>query len=134
MHVQVDITNAYLYAYLDTVIYMKQPSGYEIDYNKVYSDFATNRDDRVSMEGFITFIDKTTISWRTFKQKSVSLSAMEAEVANAAVTMYGARKKINKQKEQYVNGTENILLNGCTTTSAQNYGQKSSGRSDIDAV
>ncbi|GFU89802.1 hypothetical protein TNCV_950911 [Trichonephila clavipes] len=48
--------------------------------------------------------------------------------------MYGARKKINKQKEQYVNGTENILLNGCTTTSAQNYGQKLSGRSDIDAV
>ncbi|GFT67869.1 retrovirus-related Pol polyprotein from transposon RE1 [Trichonephila clavipes] len=34
-HIQVDITNAYLYANLDTVIYMKQPSGYEIDNNKV---------------------------------------------------------------------------------------------------
>ncbi|GFV85044.1 retrovirus-related Pol polyprotein from transposon RE1 [Trichonephila clavipes] len=33
-HIQVDITNAYLYANLDTVIYMKQPTGYEID-NKV---------------------------------------------------------------------------------------------------
>ncbi|GFY27394.1 retrovirus-related Pol polyprotein from transposon TNT 1-94 [Trichonephila clavipes] len=43
------------------------------------SDFATNRDDRVSMGGFITFIDETPISWRTFKQKSVSLSTMEAE-------------------------------------------------------
>ncbi|GFW84449.1 retrovirus-related Pol polyprotein from transposon RE1 [Trichonephila clavipes] len=32
------------------------------------SDFATNRDDRVSMGGFITFIDETPISWRTFKQ------------------------------------------------------------------
>ncbi|GFY23540.1 retrovirus-related Pol polyprotein from transposon RE1 [Trichonephila clavipes] len=63
----------------DTVIYMKQPTGYEIDNNKVYSDFATNRDDRVSMGGFITFIDETPISWRTFKQKSVSLSTMEAE-------------------------------------------------------
>ncbi|GFS79404.1 retrovirus-related Pol polyprotein from transposon TNT 1-94 [Trichonephila clavipes] len=35
MHTQVDITNAYLYANLDTVIYMKQPTGYEIDNNKV---------------------------------------------------------------------------------------------------
>ncbi|GFV88505.1 retrovirus-related Pol polyprotein from transposon TNT 1-94 [Trichonephila clavipes] len=43
------------------------------------SDFATNRDDRVSMGGFITFIDETPISSRTFKQKSVSLSTMEAE-------------------------------------------------------
>ncbi|GFW57313.1 retrovirus-related Pol polyprotein from transposon TNT 1-94 [Trichonephila clavipes] len=43
------------------------------------SDFATNRDDRVSMGGFITFIDGTPISSRTFKQKSVSPSTMEAE-------------------------------------------------------
>ncbi|GFT80460.1 retrovirus-related Pol polyprotein from transposon TNT 1-94 [Trichonephila clavipes] len=43
-----------------------------------YSDFATNRYD-VSMGGFITFIDETPISSRTFKQKSVSLSTMEAE-------------------------------------------------------
>ncbi|GFX16004.1 retrovirus-related Pol polyprotein from transposon TNT 1-94 [Trichonephila clavipes] len=43
------------------------------------SGFATNRDDRVSMGGFITFIDETPISLRTFKQKSVSLSTMEAE-------------------------------------------------------
>ncbi|GFU98347.1 retrovirus-related Pol polyprotein from transposon RE1 [Trichonephila clavipes] len=35
MHIQVDITNAYLYANLDTVIYMKQLTGYEIDNNKV---------------------------------------------------------------------------------------------------
>ncbi|GFU61943.1 hypothetical protein TNCV_4022291 [Trichonephila clavipes] len=43
------------------------------------SDFATNGDDRVSMGGFITFIDETPISSRTFKQKSVILSTMEAE-------------------------------------------------------
>ncbi|GFX74415.1 copia protein [Trichonephila clavipes] len=35
MHIQVDITNAYSYANLDTVIHMKQPTGYEIDDNKV---------------------------------------------------------------------------------------------------
>ncbi|GFV99919.1 retrovirus-related Pol polyprotein from transposon TNT 1-94 [Trichonephila clavipes] len=34
-HIQVDITNAYLYANLDTVIYMKQPTGYETDNKKV---------------------------------------------------------------------------------------------------
>ncbi|GFT64272.1 retrovirus-related Pol polyprotein from transposon TNT 1-94 [Trichonephila clavipes] len=56
------------------------------------SDFATNRDDRVSMGGFITFIDETPISWRTFKQKSVSLSTMEAEyvsLTEAAKNSFG---------------------------------------------
>ena len=43
------------------------------------SDFAANRDDRVSMGGMIFFIDKVPISWRTFKHKCVSLSTMEAE-------------------------------------------------------
>ncbi|GFS47404.1 retrovirus-related Pol polyprotein from transposon TNT 1-94 [Trichonephila clavipes] len=52
---------------------------YKTRYYVCNSDFATNRDDRVSMGGFITFIDETPISWRTFKQKSVSLSTMEAE-------------------------------------------------------
>ncbi|GFU52068.1 retrovirus-related Pol polyprotein from transposon TNT 1-94 [Trichonephila clavipes] len=61
---------------------------YKLELSKVKSlklrcysdtDFATNRDDRVSMGGFITFIDETPISSRTFKQKSVSLSTMEAE-------------------------------------------------------
>lgn len=43
------------------------------------SDFASNRDDRISMGGMVFFIDNTPISWRSFKQKSVSLSTMEAE-------------------------------------------------------
>ncbi|GFU87315.1 retrovirus-related Pol polyprotein from transposon RE1 [Trichonephila clavipes] len=54
--------------------------------------FATNRDDRMSMGGFITFIDETPISWRTFKQKSVSLSTMEAEyvsLTEAAMNSFG---------------------------------------------
>ncbi|GFV41886.1 retrovirus-related Pol polyprotein from transposon TNT 1-94 [Trichonephila clavipes] len=52
------------------------------------SDFATNRNDRVSMGGFITFIDETPISSRTFKQKSVSLSTMEAENTNEDVLFF----------------------------------------------
>ncbi|GFX29516.1 retrovirus-related Pol polyprotein from transposon TNT 1-94 [Trichonephila clavipes] len=68
--------------------YLKYTQEYKLELSKVKSlklrcysdsDFATNRDDRVSMGGFITFIDETPISWRTFKQKSVSLSTMEAE-------------------------------------------------------
>lgn len=43
------------------------------------ADFAANRDDRTSMGGQIIFLDKSPIMWRTFKQKSVSLSTMESE-------------------------------------------------------
>ncbi|GFV04768.1 retrovirus-related Pol polyprotein from transposon TNT 1-94 [Trichonephila clavipes] len=42
-------------------------------------DFATNRDDRVSMGRFITFIDETPFLMANFQAKSVSLSTMEAE-------------------------------------------------------
>ncbi|GFV31479.1 retrovirus-related Pol polyprotein from transposon TNT 1-94 [Trichonephila clavipes] len=68
--------------------YLKYTQEYKLELSKVESlklgcysdsDFATNRDDRVSMGGFITFIDETPISWRTFKQKSVSLLTMEAD-------------------------------------------------------
>lgn len=46
-----------------------------------YSDaaFASNRDDRTSMSGQIIFLDRVPISWRSSKQKSVSLSSMECE-------------------------------------------------------
>lgn len=43
------------------------------------ANYAANRDDRISIGGLILFIDDTPILWRTFKQKSVSLSTMEAE-------------------------------------------------------
>ncbi|GFX90060.1 retrovirus-related Pol polyprotein from transposon TNT 1-94 [Trichonephila clavipes] len=108
----IDIANAYLYANLDTVIYMKQPTGYEIDNNKVYSDFATNRDDRVSMGGFITFIDETPISWRTFKQKSVSLSTMEAEyvsLTEAAKEFIWLKNVINN-KSLNLELSENVMF------------------------
>lgn len=43
------------------------------------ADFAANRDDRTSLGGQLVLIDKSPIAWRTFKEKCVSLSTMEAE-------------------------------------------------------
>jgi hypothetical protein len=43
------------------------------------ADFAANRDDRTSIGGQIIFVDKSPIAWRTFKEKCISLSTMEAE-------------------------------------------------------
>lgn len=43
------------------------------------ADFAANRDDRTSLGGQIVFLDESPIAWRTFKEKSVCLSTMEAE-------------------------------------------------------
>ncbi|GFW68548.1 retrovirus-related Pol polyprotein from transposon TNT 1-94 [Trichonephila clavipes] len=76
------------------------------------SDFATNRDNRVSMEGFITFIDDIPISWRTFKQKSVSLSTMEAgyvtltEAANEFIWL----KNIINNKSLNLELSENVMF------------------------
>ncbi|GFX45249.1 retrovirus-related Pol polyprotein from transposon TNT 1-94 [Trichonephila clavipes] len=105
-HFQCDVTGAYLYAPLNEEIYMKQPQGY-IEKGKeglicklkqaLYglhqsgrawyidivgfsdADFAANRDDRVSMGGQFICLGNAPITWRTFKEKSVSLSTMEAE-------------------------------------------------------
>ncbi|GFW86596.1 retrovirus-related Pol polyprotein from transposon TNT 1-94 [Trichonephila clavipes] len=70
------------------------------------SDFATNRDDRVSMGGFITFIDENPISSRIFKQKSVSLSTMEAEYENNAKNASLA----GSSSEEFVDHDDNIEL------------------------
>lgn len=43
------------------------------------ADFAANRDDRTSLSGQISFLGEAPITWRANKQKSVSLSTMEAE-------------------------------------------------------
>ncbi|GFW22745.1 retrovirus-related Pol polyprotein from transposon RE1 [Trichonephila clavipes] len=105
-HFQCDVTGAYLYAPLNEEVYMKQPQGY-IEKGKeglvcklkqaLYglhqsgrawyidivgfsdADFAANRDDRVSMGGQFICLGNAPITWRTFKEKSVSLSTMEAE-------------------------------------------------------
>lgn len=43
------------------------------------ADFATNRDDRISMGGQLLLLDKSPIMWRSFKEKCISLSTMESE-------------------------------------------------------
>ena len=40
---------------------------------------AANRDDRISLGGYILFVDRAPILWQTSKQKSVALSTMESE-------------------------------------------------------
>ncbi|GFV16084.1 retrovirus-related Pol polyprotein from transposon TNT 1-94 [Trichonephila clavipes] len=76
------------------------------------SDFATNRDDRVSMGGFITFIDETPISWRTFKQKSVSLSTMEAEYVSLteAAKEFIWLKNVIDNKSLNLELSENVMF------------------------
>ncbi|GFX25772.1 retrovirus-related Pol polyprotein from transposon TNT 1-94 [Trichonephila clavipes] len=76
------------------------------------SDFATNRDDRVSMGGFITFIDETPISWRTFKQKSVSLSTMEAEYVSLteAAKEFISLKNVIDNKSLNLELSENVMF------------------------
>ncbi|GFT50719.1 retrovirus-related Pol polyprotein from transposon TNT 1-94 [Trichonephila clavipes] len=76
------------------------------------SDFATNRNDRVSMGGFITFIGETPISSRTFKQKSVSLSTMEAEyvsLTEAAKEFIWLKNVINN-KSLNLDLSENVMF------------------------
>ncbi|GFW03331.1 retrovirus-related Pol polyprotein from transposon TNT 1-94 [Trichonephila clavipes] len=76
------------------------------------SDFTTNRDDRVSMGGFITFIDETPISSRTFKQKSVSLSTMEAEYVSLteAAKEFIWLKNVIDNKSLNLELSENVMF------------------------
>ncbi|GFX23371.1 retrovirus-related Pol polyprotein from transposon TNT 1-94 [Trichonephila clavipes] len=76
------------------------------------SDFATNRDDRMSMGGFITFIDETPISSRTFKQKSVSLSTMEAEYVSLteAAKEFIWLKNVIDNKSLNLELSENVMF------------------------
>ncbi|GFV26440.1 retrovirus-related Pol polyprotein from transposon TNT 1-94 [Trichonephila clavipes] len=94
---------------------------YKLELSKVKSlklrcysdtDFATNRDDRVSMGGFITFIDETPISSRTFKQKSVSLSTMEAEYVSLteAAKEFIWLKNVIDNKSLNLELSENVMF------------------------
>ncbi|GFU78104.1 retrovirus-related Pol polyprotein from transposon TNT 1-94, partial [Trichonephila clavipes] len=76
------------------------------------SDFATNRNDRVSMGGFITFIDETPISSRTFKQNSVSLSIMEAEYVSLteAAKEFIWLKNVIDNKSLNLELSENVMF------------------------
>ncbi|GBN55549.1 hypothetical protein AVEN_190655-1 [Araneus ventricosus] len=84
-------------SFLKLLGYLQSKRNYKLDPSKVNnlnlkcdSDFAANRDDRVSIGGYILFLDETRISWRTFKQRCASLSTMEAEY----VTLMEAAKEL----------------------------------------
>lgn len=68
--------------------YLQYTMNYQLSLSKVPdlqvncyadADFASNRDDRISLGGYILFLGGAPILWRTSKQKSVALSTMEAE-------------------------------------------------------
>ena len=79
--------------------YVQSTKNYKLDLSKIEnldlkcfsdSDFASNRDDRISMGGIIMFIGNVPIFWKTFKHKCVSLSTMEAEY----ITLTEASKEL----------------------------------------
>ncbi|GBM89903.1 Retrovirus-related Pol polyprotein from transposon RE1 [Araneus ventricosus] len=98
--------------------YLQSTRNYILDLSKVNnlnlkwysdSDFAANRDDRVSIGGYILFLDETPISWGTFKQRCVSLSTMEAEY----VTLTEAAKELIWIKNVLNNECLNLNLKNC---------------------
>lgn len=98
------------HAMLKLLGYVQNTKHYKINLSNLknlkirgYSDanYATNRDDRVSLGGLIIYIDNVPITWRTCKQKSVSLSTMEAEfiaLAEASKEMVWVKNIINDQR------------------------------------
>ncbi|GFV67125.1 retrovirus-related Pol polyprotein from transposon TNT 1-94 [Trichonephila clavipes] len=64
------------------------------------------------MGGFITFIDETPISSRTFKQKSVSLSTMEAEYVSLteAAKEFIWLKNVIDNKSLNLELSENVMF------------------------
>lgn len=64
---------------------------------------------RISIRGYITFIDETLISKRTFKHKSIGLSTIEAEY----ITLTEATKELTWLKNILENKSLNLRLNEC---------------------
>ncbi|GFT27437.1 retrovirus-related Pol polyprotein from transposon TNT 1-94 [Trichonephila clavipes] len=73
------------------------------------------------MGGFITFIDETPISSRTFKQKSVSLSTMEAEYVSVteAAKEFIWLKNVIDNKSLNLELSENVMF--CDNQAAISY-------------
>ncbi|GBN89853.1 Retrovirus-related Pol polyprotein from transposon RE2 [Araneus ventricosus] len=75
--------------------YLQATRNYKLDIGNIaeisltaYSDadFASCTDDRISVGGHIVFCGNVPVSWRTAKQKSVTLSSMEAEFLSICET------------------------------------------------
>lgn len=83
------------------------------------ADFASNRDDRVSMGGMIAFLDTSPVSWRTFKHKCVSLSTMESEyisLTEAAKELVWIQNILSECKDLGISMQSGVLL--CDNTAA----------------
>lgn len=75
------------------------------------SDYASNRDDRVSIGGLILLVDSVPVIWRTFKQKCVSLSSMESEfiaITEASKEVMWIKRILEELNEL---GIENFKVN-----------------------
>ncbi|GBL80963.1 Retrovirus-related Pol polyprotein from transposon RE2 [Araneus ventricosus] len=75
--------------------YLQATRNYKLDIRNIaeisltaYSDadFASCIDDRISVGGHVVFCGNAPVSWRTAKQKSVTLSSMEAEFLSICET------------------------------------------------
>jgi hypothetical protein len=73
------------------------------------ADFANNRDDRISMGGYILYVDRVPITWYTFKQKSITLSTMELEY----VAMAESSKELIWFKNILQNKELNLSIGSC---------------------
>lgn len=105
-------------ALLKLLGYLKNTQNYKLNLSKIKqlnltcytdSDFAANRDDRVSIGGYIVFLGETPISWRTFKQQCISLSTMEAEY----VSMTEAAIELTWLKNVMLNVSLGLKLENC---------------------
>lgn len=100
------------------------------------ADFASNRDDRTSLGGQLLLLDKSPIAWRTFKEKCVSLSTMEAEfvaMTEAAKELLWfdrildeciTKRIINRRKEQSLLYVDNQATIDFVKSPIENYRTK----------
>lgn len=89
------------------------------------ADYASNRDDRVSIGGLILYVSGAPILWRTTKQKCVSLSSMEAEfisVTEASKEVIWVSRILNECHDKIIfsrDDTTDIIF--CDNISAINF-------------
>lgn len=74
---------------IQTMDYCINLSSCKISQLNAYSDasWASDRDSRKSMSGFIIYLGDVPVSWKTLKQKCVALSSMEAEFVALSETV-----------------------------------------------
>lgn len=68
------------------------------------ADYAANRDDRISVGGQLICLDNSPVSWRTFKERCISLSTMEAE--------FVAMTEVSKELVWFDNILKECILKG----------------------